>query len=367
MKIHPFVAFFSILVGSVQAKGMFYDHVQDYWDSQNTSPLLLLILGFVLVIAVGILVLLEIRKADHFHRRKMEIGWKKFHEIAGKRRLIEKDRQDLEIFLRKAQIISADAVFSSPLVFENCLEAYLATYEPNIPNSEFAKVRKLRNILGYDKISVETPYVSTRQLSEHTKLMLKLDGILSQSVILGVGEDTWKVLNSFRLIPALKSELKLSITRFSDGEYSIRTEIVEATSEALTLKHTRRLTRKQLRNWVRVDISTSVKVKLISLQNTDKLSEGTLIVGKLSDISGGGVSLKIPGSLSSDDIVEIDFKLNGHKFKKIQGIVIRSNQAPLGAEGLYQHSVEFVDLESHVRERIIRSVFDKQRHDTQWR
>lgn len=368
IKMHQFFYFFlTLFVSNTYAQGSIFDHAKDYWGSQNTSPVLLLSLGFVLVLVVGLLVLLEIRKADHFHRRKMEIGWKKFHELATKNKLSEKDRRDLEIFLRKAEIIAADAVFSSPLVFENCLETYIASFGSKILDSEYEKVRNLRQILGFDKISVETPYVSTRQLSEGIKVLLKFNGVTSTSTIRTINEKNWSVSNSFENSSAMKGEMKVTLTRFSDGEYTIKTNVVSTTASEVILEHTRDLARKQLRNWVRVEINIPVRVKLLKLKSQTSVKEGSLLVGKLSDISGGGVSLKIPATLSSQDVVELDFDLNGHKFKKVESLVIRVSPTPMGKDDLYQHSLEFEHMESQVRERIIRFVFDKQRQDTQWR
>lgn len=122
-----------------------------------------------------------------------------------------------------------------------------------------------------------------------------------------------------------------------------------------------------MRNWVRVEINLTVKVKLLKIKNQSQIKVGNLLVGKLSDISGGGVSLKIPTMLDSQDQMELDFELNGHKFKRVKSRVIRVNQVPMGKDDLYQHSLEFEDMESQTRERVIRFVFDKQRQDTQWR
>lgn len=367
-KMHTFVAFFWVLgLKTASAKGSIFDNARDYFGSQNTSPVLLLSLGFVLVVVVGLLVILEIRKADHFHRRKMEIGWKKFYELAKKMGLTDQETLDLEVFLRKAEIISADAVFSSPLVFENCLETYLSTFGTKTPDSEYEKVRHLRELLGYHQISVDNPYVSSRQLGEGVKVFVRHQDVSTGSSILVNNEKSWSIKNGFDNIKDLKGSVKVTLTRFSDGEYAIKAPILLVTKNEIVLAHTRDLTRKQLRNWVRVEINLTVKVKLLKVKNQSQIKVGNLLVGKLSDISGGGVSLKIPTMLDSQDQMELDFELNGHKFKRIKSRVIRVNQVPMGKDDLYQHSLEFEDMESQTRERVIRFVFDKQRQDTQWR
>lgn len=366
MHISIGIFFLFLVPSSFAAKGSVFFHAQKYWQTNNTSPVLLWIIGFLLVVILGVLVLLEIRKADHFNRRKMEVGWQKFYDIANKKKLSEKQRSELETILRKSEVASAEIIFSSPLVFENTIEKYIETLGSKISKDEFDKIHRIRKALKYDHISVDIPYVSTRQLSSGTKIMVKTPFGKAQTTILYVTEENWVVLNPVVVQAKEKMPLTLGITRFSDAEYSIKTDVVSVIDSKLVLEHSRNLSRKQLRNWVRVDTNIPAQVKIINAKS-DEATAPSSVFGLISDISGGGVSLKVPTMLGIDDNLEMDFELNGHKFRKIPGHIIRVITDSEEKDDLYQHSLEFDEMESQVQERIIRFVFDKQRQDSQWR
>ncbi len=368
IKMHISIGiFFLFLVPpSFAANGSVFFHAKKYWQTNDTSPVLLWIIGFLLVVILGVLVLLEIRKADHFNRRKMEVGWQKFYDIANKKKLSEKERSELESILRKSEVASAEIVFSSPLVFENTIEKYIEVLGSKISKDEFDKIYRVRKVLNYDHISVDIPYVSTRQLSSGTKVMVKSPYGNAQTTILYVTEENWVLANPVAVQAREKMPLKLGITRFSDGEYSIKTDVISVIDSKLVLKHSRNMSRKQLRNWVRVDTNIAAQIRIIKAKSDEITALGS-VFGLISDISGGGVSLKVPAMLGIDDNLEIDFELNGHKFRQIPCHIIRVITNPEEKDDLYQHSLEFDEMESQVQERIIRFVFDKQRQDSQWR
>ena len=91
------------------------------------------------------------------------------------------------------------------------------------------------------------------------------------------------------------------------------------------------------------------------------------MIGKIKDLSGGGLSLAIPYELSQGDEVICSFHLAKVPMKSIQGKIIRVVPKPSKSDQLYTHSMEFVDLETQDREKVVRYVFDRQRQDVQWR
>ena len=353
-----------LLIGTSNAST--YSEVSNFFSKKGIGPVAMVALGIVILITITVVVLSEIRKAEKFHNKKAEIGWGKFKVLAGEKRLTAEEVSLLEKILSFNDSPNYELVFTSAMVFENSLEAFYKKYESNLKEGVFEQIRDLREVLGYSKIPNEVPYTSTRQFQNQTPIKIVYGDQLSQGRIESVTEADWAISGIASSDVEVGKAIKISFTRSGDSEYTLHGAVMGTEEGTIVVKHSRNLSRQQLRNWVRIDLSLPVIVRTrIKDRNENDLD--LEFKGKMLDLSGGGTSFKLPEKLRDRSTVFLSFDLPKHSFKGLKAIVTRVNQTPMGVENLYRHSLEFFELDTVEREKIIRFVFDKQRQDNQWR
>jgi hypothetical protein len=333
-------------------------------ESLETNVWTIVALGVGLLFVLAALVWLEIRKVDKFQHKKSLIGWQRFREEATSWRFTAEQLQMLEQILKDAEVVAADAVFTVPQVFETAVEHRFGMRRPvGIPEAE--RIREIRDILGYSRLPVETPLGSTRQLAVGDKVAISAgkSDMLGNSVIEGVTEHVWIVRNTLGKMGKPGDPFFANLVRFGDGEYRISTTVAEWLQDRVVLAHTQEMERTQQRNWVRIDVSLKLRVEIV---RSNVIDVGTVLPGKLSDISGGGVSMKITTKLQMGDEVELRFEIGAQRFDHLRARVIRVSPKPVGKEELFQHSLEFVNLDSQEREKVVRFIFDRQRQERRW-
>lgn len=332
-----------------------------------------------LVIAVVVLVVLvEIRRS---YRKRMVIdgiGRDKFHERAAKLHLDTRDQAFLGELVDLVGAEHADALLSSPTVFENSLESYYS-YKGihRLDDSTLAHVRQVRDHLGYLRLSTEVPYVSSRQFQLHGQAFAQVEGADGysdeagnskwKSSILRVDERSWSISRPDGPIIPRGTVVRLNMTRAGDAEYRIETRVIADEKGELFLEHTRKLSRNQLRNWVRVDVDIPVKaLRVLPGDVRDKIEE--MMIGKIRDLSGGGLSLTLASKLERGGILDLEFELPGHGMVRDLRVKIVRVQGPLNGDvAKVLHSAAFEGESKAIQEKIIQFVFEKQRKEARLR
>jgi hypothetical protein len=357
---------FLILSNPVVAGDNFVSNFSRHF-SKTSDPIVLVLFAIALVLLVACLVVWEIKKAESLDRKKSDVGWQRFFAIAQEKRMVPEQIKLLKDILSFSDSPNVAAVFSSLLVFENAIEAYFEQKLATLDQNTFEDIRNLREKLGYLRLPEETPYLSTRHLQAGQSILVidENTGNRFAANIRDVNEKWIEIDNSVSKAK-VGDPISFSHTRMGDGEYTIFSKIERVTAQSLVVEHTRSLVRKQLRNWVRIEISQPLEVIVKSTKNTE-LTNGSKVIGKIKDLSGGGLSLAIPYQLNQGDQVICSFHLAKVPMKSIQGKIIRVVPKPSKSDQLYTHSMEFVDLETQDREKVVRYVFDRQRQDVQWR
>jgi c-di-GMP-binding flagellar brake protein YcgR len=121
----------------------------------------------------------------------------------------------------------------------------------------------------------------------------------------------------------------------------------------------------QMRNWVRIDVSFSVKVFQLSEEDA-KSSIEDMMVGTILDLSGGGLGFSIPKKLKTGDRLSLEFNLPGHGvLRDVRARVVRVVPPKRTGDVLYFHSVNFEEGEDFrpKQEQIIQYVFEQQRYN----
>lgn len=345
--------------------------------STGASPRTLFLLALMVVAALVVLVIHELRKAHKRRSLRDTLGWDKFREKAEKLRLGSAEKDYLVEIIEAANAENADSVLNSPTVFENALEAYYSVRGlSNLGDADLALVRTLRERLGFAHFSNEVPYVSTRQFQLQNRVPCQLeDGGKGaehrphkwQTSIVDVNERHWAILRPEGPPVAPGTRVRLNLTRPGDAEYRVSAQVLKDIGGELQLKHTRDLSRNQLRNWVRVDVDIPAKVLRVMPGNERDRIE-SVMVGRIRDLSGGGLSLSLACRLEAGALIDLEFELPGHGELRGVRVCIKRVAGPLnGDESKIVHNAAFEGDYKHIQERIIHFVFEKQRQDAHMR
>jgi c-di-GMP-binding flagellar brake protein YcgR len=236
----------------------------------------------------------------------------------------------------------------------------------------------MRRKLGYSGVPVEIHFTSTKQLQTGIAVSISKDkdGKAAKAAIVTVNEQYWTIKGEESVLSKIKAgdSLHVWFIRRRDAEYSLRTEVMKNLKDQIVLKHTLNLKRKQLRNWVRVMVNIPCEATFVGRDEDEsadlpdnEIAEGTTIYGRIMDISGGGMSLRLKTPLQAGSRLLLNFELPGYSIKNIQVGVIGSE----AIEGIdaksFLHRIKFQDIETSMQEKIVRFVFEKQKEDTRFR
>jgi c-di-GMP-binding flagellar brake protein YcgR len=159
------------------------------------------------------------------------------------------------------------------------------------------------------------------------------------------------------------AEVRFVFARQNDGLYGVQVKVANGKEPgALDLLHTLNLRRNQLRQYLRIETDLQLRFRLLSTKDPDKseVQRGHLITTRMSDISGGGLSFLHEQSLRLGDLIAIAFDLPGQSFTGITGKIVHLTLREGKGAQQFKHHVQFVTIEQHRREDIIRYVSEKE-------
>lgn len=335
---------------------------------KTLEPAVLVSIASTLVLLVGVVVLVEIRRSDARQKARAKIGWDKFFAAAAERALNSAEVSKLESLVSYAGIMNAEAVFVSATIFENVLEHYYRKNGgvANLREDELLELRRLRDKVGFGQIPVETPFVSSRQFRVSDRVLVQMvehqrGGVSS---IENNDERWWVIANPFPHEVTSGTQMKIALTRGGDAEYTIETRVLRSEKGKIFLDHTRSLHRKQLRNWVRIDVNFPSRTRVIEAEGA---AAGELFAGRILDLSGGGLSVRLPKKFAVGSRFTMEFDLPEVHLKGVEVQVTRVASSASGADEMYHHSMSFINLAKPLQEKIVHFVFERQRQDAQWR
>ncbi|MBF0430280.1 MAG: PilZ domain-containing protein [Fibrobacteria bacterium] len=343
----------------------------------SASPLLIVVIGTLLILILGCFVAWEIIKTDKQKREKVSLSWQNFSELAGKSELGVEDMKLLKGLIHAGNIKQADTIFEAPGIYEKALSAFIEEFSQNYPEESlpYQELYHLRQKLDFVMVPIETPLVSTRQLTPGLPITIKSgkkSGFIKARVK-EVTEQAWTIqAEGTPLSMGDNQEIMVWFIRAGDGEYHLQSRLISNQDNMMVLSHTLNLQRKQLRNWVRVDVNIPCRVSIWELNTADEiiqkeLPQGLKLDGRIIDISGGGMALRLSKNIPSNSMVKLFFDLPGTPVKNAQAVVLSSNPVKKGVDDAFIHRLKFSDMEVQLQEKIIRFVFEKNRMDSQFR
>lgn len=334
--------------------------IHKYWVSRDISLMVIIGIALSIIVIISLIVWIEWRKGNEIKNMRRGISWQHFTELVNGK-LKDNELGLLKQALEQFKDAPPDQIISAPVLFERMAENYYQHNKRKYTEDELGLWYNIREKLGFLRFSEEISYASTRNLTVLDSLVTVREYHGVHVEILMVTEATFVV----KAIPGVKvgEWIRFSLTRKGDAEYRFEAETVELKPGQLFFKHTLSLERRQLRNWVRINFKTPVKV-YFKENNEEKEFEGTT-----QDISGGGMSFTLAEQLKKSKEIEVSYVLGQNslvgkdKYEKVISRVIRVADKPLGNLNLYRHSIEFIELEQLRREDIVRFIFDNQRKD----
>jgi hypothetical protein len=338
-----------------------------------------ILLGVFLVLLMGCLVLLEILRAGKGQREKIDIGWQYFAEVAVHKRLTAQEVDILKRIVEDGGVSSADMVFDSSFVYEEALESFLKINGRQLDKDEtqYALLRGLRLKLGYSHLPPEIPLSGTRQMEEGMVANLVDDeGLVRKGRIQEVREKAWAISLDAEIPPsvAVGGAVELSLLRPGDGEYVVKLPVLATRlgQRMVYLPHTRQLERKQLRNWVRIDVNIPCRVTVMARNEGWETAQGgpsvgMVLEGRLLDLSGGGTCARFSSPIPQGYKLSLNFDLPGTSLRGVRCEVMRMVSSVKANREDFEHNLKFTEMETAFQEKIVRYVFEKQRIDSQMR
>lgn len=338
-----------------------------------------ILFGAFLVLLMGFLVLLEILRAGKGQREKIDIGWQYFAEVAVHKRLTAQEVDILKRIVEDGRVSSADMVFDSSFVYEEALESFLKINGRQLDKDEtqYALLRGLRLKLGYSHLPPEIPLSGTRQMEEGMVANLIDDeGLVCKGRIQEVREKAWAISLDAEIPPsvAVGGAVELSLLRPGDGEYVVKLPVLATRlgQRMVYLPHTRQLERKQLRNWVRIDVNIPCRVTVMARNEGWDAAQGgpsvgMVLEGRLLDLSGGGTCARFSSPIPQGYKLSLNFDLPGTSLRGVRCEVMRMVSSVKANREDFEHNLKFTEMETAFQEKIVRYVFEKQRIDSQMR
>jgi c-di-GMP-binding flagellar brake protein YcgR len=237
---------------------------------------------------------------------------------------------------------------------------------------------EIRRKIGFHHLPLEHPLVSTRNISigQSGSVFGRSGGrpLFRKVMVVDNGPFVFRIQYNVEkenvVHIAAGNSVRFAFARQNDGLYGVEVRVAKAENAGyLDVYHTLDMKRNQLRQYVRIETSLTLKFRLVKTPDPLKseVKLGELISAKLSDISGGGLSFLYEKPLRLGDIVSLNFDLPGASCAGITGKIVHLSLREGKSGTLFKNHVQFLNIEPRKREKIITYVFEKERQISQWR
>lgn len=327
----------------------------------EASPAAVVGLGIAILVLLLVVVSLELWRQRRELKDRINQQWRVFEGLAGARGLDASDIDFLkELHAGMESLHSPDVLIRIPAVYDRALEAWIG--DRTIAPEQWQKLSRIRRQLGFKGLTGETSLSHTRQMTDGQIIRLAPESGEEwfTARVVNNNEDCIEVMPDTHIAWSPGSEIRLAFSRQGDGEYKSHVRLIrrDAESPALILGHSAKLSRQQLRMWVRVPVYLEGKMREL----TD--SEGTPMEPRefdvhLLDLSGGGTMASTPVELPVDARGLLDFRLGETMIEGIRFILLRNGKP--AKDGGHTCHLCWDGIEISAQERIMRFVFERQR------
>ncbi|MBQ1823756.1 MAG: PilZ domain-containing protein [Fibrobacter sp.] len=319
-----------------------------------------LVWGFMIfAMLLALLVLIEIRRGDKRREHEVMFDTEAFDEKVKNFDFSVKEVHTLEKLVRASKFDNKDAVLNSAALFETAvLQFYDVRNVYAIREETLASVAKLREKLNFTAKNPLAKIKSSRQFSvgDRVDVILESGVKLKHSEILWKNEKEWAVLydNSFGVADSFVGKrIRIRWTRPEDAVYSAWLEVKSATPQEFVLEHTCSLEKQQLRRWVR---------EIVDFPVTATFADGSTCIGRLYDLSAGGILIGLPVECSGGSQLHIQFELPGFGNQDVEIEILRS----LGRKNpqypdFYSMTASFTGAFGWIQECVLQYIFESRK------
>lgn len=351
------------------------------WTGPSITVILIIIIIFGTVISFFILY--YVRQHHSQKKASLQLSEDLFNEHVKRFKLSATEVDKLKELMKHDKIVEPQVIFQSISLYEKCIDKeIIRLLNRKTPDGEKKEenevLSRLRNKLGYHHLALEHPLASSRNISvgqagpifgtDVKKPLIRRAVVVDRNefiLTLQYNVDREEVCH---ITPG--DEIKFAFTRQSDSAYGIVFTVVSADGTGtIKVLQTLNFRRNQLRQYIRIELSIPLKFRLISTVDDKKsdVRKGEVVDAKMSDISGGGMSFICERSLRVGDLILTSFALPNERFTGISSKIKRISLQEGKVKTLYKHHIQFINIESSKRDKIIKYIFEKQRQINQWR
>ena len=376
--MHNFILFIIVFAITVNAESILS---KIGWHGARLSVIVSLVALFVgialLLIAYYVIQYLAQKRASKHHSERL------FKESCDRLGLSTAEIEKIRYLLQHENLVEPQVIFQSISMYERCVDKEINDLISRGVSDEQEKYENdillnIRRKIGFHHLALEHPLVSTRNItigqsgSLYGRNLKK--PLIQNARVVDSNEFTfllqYNVDKEEICYVAAGDEIKFAFSRQNDSVYGVPLKVLSADgSGTIEVYHTLNLRRNQLRQYVRVEISLPVKLRLLNTDNVEKseVQRGEVVEAKMSDISGGGMSFICERTLRVGDLISLAYDLPNAKFVGITSKVLRISLQEGKSKTFFKHHVQFKGLEPRRRDLIVKYVFDKQRQINQWR
>lgn len=327
----------------------------------EASPTAVVGLGIAILVLLLVVVTLELWRQRRELKDRINQQWRIFEGLAGSRGLDASDIAFLkDLHAGMESLHSPDVLIRIPAVYDRALEAWIG--DRVLAPEQWIKLARIRRQLGFKGLTGETSLSHTRQMTDGQIIRLAPesgDAWITARVV-NNNEDCIEVMPDEPLKWVAGSEIRLAFSRQGDGEYKAQVRLIrkDGESPALVLGHSAKLSRQQLRMWVRVPVFLEARMRDMTDAEGNPLEPAVFAV-HLLDLSGGGTMASAPVELPVESRGLLDFKLGETMVEGVRFILLRNGKP--AKDGGHTCHLCWDGIEISAQERIMRFVFERQR------
>lgn len=327
----------------------------------EASPAAVAGLGISILVLLLVVVTLELWRQRRELKERVNQQWRVFEGLAGSKGLDASDIAFLkELHAGMESLHSPDVLIRIPAVYDRALESWLG--DKTLPPEQWSRLSRIRRLLGFKGLTGETSLSHTRQMVDGQVVRLAPEGgdEWFTARVVNNNEDCIEVLPDTPIRWSTGSEIRLAFSRQGDGEYKAHVRLIrkDPDSPVIILGHSAKLSRQQLRMWVRVPVFLEGRMHDLTDAEGVPLEPADFPV-HLLDLSGGGTMASTPMEMPVESRGMLDFRLGETMVEGVRFILLRNGKP--AKDGGHTCHLCWDGIEISAQERIMRFVFERQR------
>lgn len=290
--------------------------------------------------------------------------------------LSSRESELLFAIARNAQVEPPETIVESIALFEKAVHAEIESIKRQyakdlLDNPSGLALYAIRKKLGFDKNPPQSPLLSSRMIELGQECALhekdKPAPLIGKVIVSFRSEIIVRISFNAALMPKerriVQGEVMHLVLPRKDGLYSFAVTAFSVSNSSIDFFHTMEFTRRQIRQYVRIPIDSMIRVvsdRPVQVTAGGKKMQSFL--GRMVDISGGGICFMAPELIEKGGLVFIEFRLGSIEFRGIKATIVNSYKASdLPPNMPYRYHIQFFAIDTNTREKIIKFIFEQQR------